>query len=416
MQHNECLLIKEQQRAFLKRSPIRLIDVEERKIIHTTQQEQEYLALSYVWGETTEGSLTSATVEEFSSSQGLPDDPDVIPRTILDAIRLTRDIGFRYLWVDSLCILQDNDRDKLHHLPHMDSIYSCANLVIIAAAGDNAHEGLPGVVRSRDAWHHSENVDGVPLITCRPLLREVLEQTEWNRRGWTFQEAILARRTLVFTKHQAYWNCRVDCWREDMTCTMAMVPTAMNDRNSLWAKTYFQGSCPTRIYCDHVERFSSREFKESRDALWAFAGVLRLMASHFPRGFIWGLPHSIHGMGGELYRLRFPSWSWLSLSAGVDFLHSCEGYVVSKVSWHEPLYIGKDTTLPTYLESIQADCDNLYKGYLSQQDGILSSNHTQNSGIMHYGFLRFTAQTAQLDIKRHISDNQWGRDSAELNG
>ncbi|KAI4863372.1 heterokaryon incompatibility protein-domain-containing protein [Hypoxylon rubiginosum] len=146
--HKECLLL-EQQSAPVERSSIRLIDVEERKVIFTSQQEQEYVALSYVWGEGTEGSLTSATVERFSSSHGIPDDLEVIPSTILDAIRLVRDIGFRYLWVDSLCILQDEDHDKLRSLPHMDSIYSCASLVIIAAAGKNAQAGLPGVVHTR---------------------------------------------------------------------------------------------------------------------------------------------------------------------------------------------------------------------------------------------------------------------------
>ncbi|KAI1373954.1 hypothetical protein F4677DRAFT_184680 [Hypoxylon crocopeplum] len=65
----------------------------------------------------------------------MPYDADLIPRTILDTIQLVRDIGFRFLWIDSLCILQDDDGDKLQHLPHMDSIYRCASLVIIAAAG-----------------------------------------------------------------------------------------------------------------------------------------------------------------------------------------------------------------------------------------------------------------------------------------
>ncbi|KAI1771723.1 heterokaryon incompatibility protein-domain-containing protein [Hypoxylon cercidicola] len=439
--HKECLPLVEQRRAFTTRSTIRLIDVEERMIILTTQQEHPYVALSYVWGEATKGSLTAATVERFSTSHGLPDDPSIIPQTILDAIRLVRNIGFRYLWVDTLCILQDDDDDKLRHLPHMDSIYSCANLVIIAAAGNDAHAGLPGVVRSRTAWQSSENVDGFPLITVEPPLLEVLGRTRWNSRGWTFQEAILARRVLVVTERQVYWNCHEDCWREDMVCQTMVATVEKDDRNSLWAQTPHQGSCPTRIYCHQVMHFSQRKFKEDGNVLWAFTGVLKLEASLFPKGYIWGLPydildaallwvalhcsecravymrrsrHIVHGKNGGLYRLRFPSWSWLSVATEVGFLRSCADDIVSKVLWQTPLLIGRDITPPKYLESAQKDCDDSFKYCPDQEDSVLFSDDIQNSGIMHYGLLRFSAKTAQLGIRRNVPDNRPTRDVGYL--
>ncbi|KAI2629519.1 heterokaryon incompatibility protein-domain-containing protein [Hypoxylon sp. NC1633] len=406
-QHERCAPPSEHRKAFLKGSTIRLIDVEERRIVLDTRQEREYVALSYVWGASTQGSLTSHTFKRFSSPNGIPEDPDTIPQTILDTIRLVRDIGFRYLWIDSLCILQDDDRDKLRHFPHMDTIYSCASLVIIAAAGQDAHAGLPGVVRGRRAWQHNGNLDSVPFITAQPSLCEALERTMWNDRGWTFQEAMLAHRTIVFTDRLVYWNCHEDCWREDLACEVTLASIKKNYRTSLWASMLDRISCNTRIYCDHVMRFSRRHFKEDGDVLWAFVGVLKSEAFRFLKGSIWGLPYEIldtallwiHGGQEASYRLRFPSWSWMSASTDVRFLHLCEEFVVCKVTWHKPLLIGRDATPPICLESIEVDFNGISGKCTDQQAASLFSALRQEKVVLHYGLLQFTAQAAQLDIK-----------------
>ncbi|KAL8686000.1 MAG: hypothetical protein Q9218_007414, partial [Villophora microphyllina] len=83
---------------------------------------ERYVALSYVWGNCKEK----------------------LPKTIIDAVEVTRELGEQYLWVDRLCIDQGNEEEKLYFFPKMDMIYAGAEFTIVGAAGD-ARTGLPGV-------------------------------------------------------------------------------------------------------------------------------------------------------------------------------------------------------------------------------------------------------------------------------
>lgn len=81
-----------------------------------------------------------------------------------------------------------------------------------------------------------------------------------------------------------------------------------------------------------------------------------------------------------------------------------------------PLLIRRDATPPTHLESVQVDYYGISNDCFNQQDSAPSSDYSQDSVnvIMHCGFLRFTAKTAQLDIKQNDADNQEGRYLGEL--
>ncbi|KAI1106013.1 heterokaryon incompatibility protein-domain-containing protein [Jackrogersella minutella] len=210
-QHKRSHIHLNEKTRSTERYKIHLIDVEQRRIVSVFHQEHEYVALSYVWGTDTAPLRTEDTFTKFSLLNGLPDDSQMIPRIILDAMRLVRDLDLRYLWVDSLSILQDNDADKFQHLPMMDRIYNDANLVVVAVAGENAHTGISRMVQSgntRQAQQYSEVVNGVYFTTVLPMLYQVLERTKWKTRGRTFHKTILARRVIFFTEHQVYWNCR----------------------------------------------------------------------------------------------------------------------------------------------------------------------------------------------------------------
>jgi hypothetical protein len=150
---------------------LRLIDVEKRRIVRAPDaKELSYLTLSYVWGkermERETGiapAVTSrANLQTTEDGEEVTPLPQNLPKTIEDAILLTRSLGFQYLWVDALCIVQDDPIEvKKVHLERMDAVYNCSRLTIVAASGCHANCGLPGISVPRKNAQYSERVKGL---------------------------------------------------------------------------------------------------------------------------------------------------------------------------------------------------------------------------------------------------------------
>jgi hypothetical protein len=103
----------------------------------------KYIALSYTWGQDGHHfKTTTMNVRDHLKPGGLRKMDLMMPRTIRDAINLVRDLGERFLWVDSICIIQGSDRSWALNSRVMDQVYGNAYLTICAADGDNAGAGL----------------------------------------------------------------------------------------------------------------------------------------------------------------------------------------------------------------------------------------------------------------------------------
>ena len=175
-------------------SGLRVVDVVGKKIVPAIPG-CRYLALSYVWGESTllsrRGVALKSNIERLGEEGGLA--VLDLPRTIRDAIALTKELGERYLWVDALCIVQDDLEDVQRQTAAMDSVFSGAALTIAAAAGDDADHGLPGL----SAGFRRNPPRKIRLTEKLSLLRTAdheLTESSWESRGWTFQERVLSRR------------------------------------------------------------------------------------------------------------------------------------------------------------------------------------------------------------------------------
>lgn len=136
---------------------------------------------------------------------------------IEDAARVTLALGFQYLWVDQYCIDQQNAQDLQFQIGQMDRIYQCAEITIIAAAGENSDDGLPGISVKRESRQASVTIDSVDVVSliANPW-KEVLDST-WNSRGWTYQEGRLSRRRLFFTPTQTIFDCMTEWNAESAT-------------------------------------------------------------------------------------------------------------------------------------------------------------------------------------------------------
>jgi hypothetical protein len=155
-----------------------------------------YVCLSYVWG--------NASVAHESSSAFL----GCLPKTIEDSIWVTLQLGYSYIWIDRYCIDQQNDAEKHHLIKNMGAVYRGATLTIFAAAGDSPHSGLPGIngTPRRQQYSHAVGTSGQRIIGLELPTHAIMDSV-WYTRGWTFQELVLSRRRLVFTRSQMYFQC-----------------------------------------------------------------------------------------------------------------------------------------------------------------------------------------------------------------
>jgi hypothetical protein len=342
----------------------RLIDVDKRCIINGSGTEN-WVALSYVWG----GANTVLTKTENiiqHETQGSLE--GILPPTIEDALRVTQALGERYLWVDCLCILQDCEEDKLIHLPRMGDIYRHAVVTIVAASGLNAASGLPGIRKTitRSGQHffqfgRSFNLGdyGVASMMDPADSRDwdYAAGSPWSMRAWTFQERLLSRRVLTFTKDLIYWECEQAVWREDcfgeLPADFSQIFTSGFGSDTFWGHLELSRlwrSHPFDIvntYRQIVAHYTSLQLTYQEDGLNAISGVLAALEMRSGFKFLWGLPTAMlsaalaweshsdddailssrnrrrtakHMLGPTQNRnlhCPFPSWSWVGWTGKV---------------------------------------------------------------------------------------------------
>ena len=210
---------------------LRLLDVETLSIVVPNEpQTYRFIALSYVWGGTETVKLQFSNLNSLSKPGGLKSHLSRLPRTVLDAMEVVKKLDERYLWVDALCILQEDIVESYEQMDSMDKVYGSALLTIVAANGDNADVGLRGVHRRQFLPEEKPSLErqlefsqpsavmksGVEIID--PTDRhQALDKTEWNTRAWTFQNRLLSRRLIIFAYNEMLWHCRCMIGREDMT-------------------------------------------------------------------------------------------------------------------------------------------------------------------------------------------------------
>ncbi|KAF2495762.1 HET-domain-containing protein [Lophium mytilinum] len=190
-------------------SGVRLVDMtysEDAEINH-------YVALSYCWGgseskhppKTKRGNL-------HSRASGIP--WHTLPLAFQQVVSLLRKLDYRYLWIDSLCIVQDDEVDCKTEVASMKDVYRNADLVVALARISNCHEGflereVPRVAKIPyvSSQHAIKgHVYLRPQSSFAVQQQKEVDQSEWNKRGWTFQERFLARRALIFTKSTVHFE------------------------------------------------------------------------------------------------------------------------------------------------------------------------------------------------------------------
>lgn len=162
-----------------KAANMRLIDCATMAIVEAAESAR-WIALSYVWGDRLESTTSSASTTLPVGAHL----PSTTPRTVEDAVVVTRRLGYRYLWVDEYCIDQQ-DKQKQHiQISQMDEVYRGADLTIVAAAGEGKDRGLPGVNRTKRRRLDVVKLRGVTLISNALAAAGHVWDARWFTRAW----------------------------------------------------------------------------------------------------------------------------------------------------------------------------------------------------------------------------------------
>lgn len=322
-------------------SGMRVIDVCTRDIVPATLG-FDYAALSYVWGAGDKGPAQVCF-------------PNPAPKTIEDALEVTKRLGIPYLWVDRYCIRQDRKNEKHDQISKMHLIYNNARITIIAAAGSGPDHGIPGIRgTSRIPQLHADLEDGL-LVATFPHPTSVIKRSKWASRGWTYQEAALSRRRLGFTEYGAYFECNgvshSEGIEEPIRRMVSKSPRKLRPRLcggiSAWSSN--------NIW-QHISDFSERKLSYQEDRMNAVLGIFSaLEKSGALAGHLWGIPmqafQASHFVTNLMWTPRgllrrnpqFPSWSWtgwrgkISTRPSVNYDLPEENYTIGLRVWVELL-------------------------------------------------------------------------------
>ena len=344
---------------------------------------EQYVTLSYKWGSSKRYMTT--TLNLSLHAKGIP--ILELPGTFRDAINVAHALGFHYLWIDALCIVQDLEEVKQREMDHMSDIFSQSTLTILAAAGENADAGFsvrrdprftkPCIltVQSTDDTTQEETIclvagdNEAPRLTGEPLFT----------RGWVLQEQLLSIRELIFGSAQMSWQClcqsstetnpwyndgfigNFDDKRQQLLGTSALQYPGLDGLNDVRRVLRRPSSMDqTEPSSDHeaahwrarqaikwntvISDYTRRELTFSSDVLLALGGLAEAMASRYEcvyraglweddlqNGLLWYLAARGPYKGrSELNVIKLPdtpSWSWVGYwGHHIDFLQRKQTY------------------------------------------------------------------------------------------
>ncbi|KAH7000936.1 heterokaryon incompatibility protein-domain-containing protein [Ilyonectria destructans] len=265
----------------------RCIDVEQDCLV-TLPVGCRYAALSYVWGRQRFFSTVISNVKSLEEPHALnkPEYLVQIPPTVKDAIHVTKNIGMRYLWVDTLCIVQDDFEKKPATIKKMDLIYGAADLVIVAAGSENAYSGIAGVLPgSRRSRQPMEEIAPDFRLAFRSRYADSMQNVPYSSRGWTFQETDFALRSLVFVDGKVAFRCQGnDAWEEHVF----EPPHEIRGQGGSHGRTSEVDDIGQ--YEGLIQAYSKRVLSYEADVYNAFAGVARKMMCQLDSDLCHGMP------------------------------------------------------------------------------------------------------------------------------
>ena len=340
-----------------------------------------YMTLSHRWSRQKYKKLESSTMTQLQRAVNVIR----LPQVFQDAIKIARHLGIHYLWIDSLCIMQDKTdlTDWRKESKMMGQIYSSACLNISATWPVHAGDRLLG----RSSW--ASKVPSQIEVDVQGLLRKyfVIDGSLWgdevdrgplNQRGWVLQERFLARRVAHFGQSQLAWECGE---LRALEMFPKGLPVPLGIRNAKLEYTMAVTEPITQapmlqaldfaIKWQHLLHDYSRcELSFRKDKLMALEGIAShitaarpddtYLAGVWKSTALYDLPWHRHEYDRQHFPFaetcdRAPSWSWASVDGDIEFplahnfipkVHECYAKVKS-LAGHSTIIGDKEVTIGT---------------------------------------------------------------------
>lgn len=349
--HKECNNIYGDSR------PTRLLDLEMnaeevRLVLENDVGPQPYATLSYSWGHVASVRLRHNNCQELFSGIRV----ETLPRTIREAIEVCRRLSIRYLWVDALCIMQEDDKDFADEISRMGSIYARSFITIAAADSSDCESGCfrdrsPLYQENCRIWEDERRLvffSKWDLPKCDNI--HLLEGHALDSRAWVHQERMMSPRTIHFCHNEIVWECRetIMCGRCDGAKPLATTNSRLKKIFIKLQRLRDHGSGGSyefpSIWRDILNRYSKTILSNDNDRLSALAGIAEfplqklgyrasfgLWLPLFLDELVWAATKpSANEVEGYNTVSSFPSWSWVGIKGPVHNM-SKEFFVATQI-------------------------------------------------------------------------------------
>jgi hypothetical protein len=356
--------------------PTRLIEIsalgkpESACLRDTSGRKGYYCALSYCWGVNQPFKTTLDRYEEYF--RRLP--YAQLPRTITDSFQVARSLGLEYIWIDSLCIIQDDQEDVNREIKEMLHVYQNAMVTISVASPSQCGEGF--LYKRHKIYKSPDGPFRLPIRVDRGMMGSVFlsgfttawecamepkNKTSINYRGWTLQESALSPRLLLLTNTNMVWKCphgfqpdlrpvpprareyhtkdwsrdaRWKLWATKIGYEFMPHPSAIALSQPPGSESLVSAGSKVRAgWILLIENYTARELGKETDRLPAISGIAELFAPYLGgrEGYRAGLwkESLVLDLGwytperffteSRVTDPRVPSWSWAAAKGQVRF-------------------------------------------------------------------------------------------------
>ncbi|CAE7218736.1 HET-domain-containing protein [Pyrenophora teres f. teres] len=393
--------------------PTRVVHIKGSQDVRLYQSKREvkkYVCLSHCWGGVEIIRTKNATLTQYE--KGIPWED--LSLTFQEAITFAFRLGYEYIWIDSLCIIQDNVEDWRLEGSRMSQIYTGAALTLAATASS---DGSGGCFRrhERPALTHVSYpaADGSKM---RLGVRLGVENTNWHGarlpllgRAWAFQERLLSHRVLHFLEEELLWECRHNTsfelfaqgnnvWEHEIRHSTSSFKSILSlDKIGIVQKWQ-------EIIC----QYSALQLTEEDDIFPALQGIGKYMSEYIRSNYLAGL-WEIDLIEGLLWyttshirplKWRSTSWSWASMLGPVTW---------DSIAWDRFLFTPYTSLVSTQIEPVDSDTFGALKSgritlrgrcFNDVDEGVFCTTPTEHTGNVMY----MSGSTWMYKEVRYIQD------------